>query len=746
MQAAVFLQDEATEHSVAERIAKLCAEHISNSPTSCNTSEDPKLDSTVASAATEPSSVDNTGKSYPWMTESILSDFTVGTDRRPKPPEGIISRVVQSPEPQLSGEISRKLYELDYSSPAAHTALEELPAPLRHLNPAALRTVLSCFPLHACTCLPAPLAFLSFESKLLTGMHARSIDASSACARRYNSLNLSDPDLQRGSLAFLLRYIPLLPPLTSLTISNSSCVLVGPFPRRWQRCNRDPPLPSVREALASWLVLHSTAREVAPTLTHLSLKNSSVERGVLIELCSALKSLVCLNLSGVCLTAPRGMCYTVHERADDVNRGLLRLPQLKRLALDGMISSMSIPLYVSHLTKLSVLDLSNRDYKWGGSNGAINLHLRLMSQLSEVTTLVDLDLSGNPICCNSGHNATQQRVHDSEVFRALFAGLAKLTALRHLGLARTRVLRGLLRDPVEGAYSPLSRMTSLTSLDISDAYDSEEGELCDGQCQGLAKVLGKLLCLKELKVARSGLTLQTAAGLLGQLAGLPCLEVLSLEGNDLAVAKKHQGRAAGVLCSMIQSVQCMPCVRVLNLRSCKLSMGAPHVARIAHEYIRLNGRSAVLHTADRPLELQDQVKSECPAEEHLSTVPVTETVPLSSKLAVLVRETGLMPCIEVLDLSDNGLKESEVADALNRFLRGSTSGTYSPWDIAREMQVSAEEKNIVGTGALRVAHELVEDTDSEDEPDTQSCFGQVLKPILVNMCVVWLVIWSAFVR
>ena len=778
VQAAEFLQDAATEHLVAQRMAGLVEDHIAQMPPHCHASGPPQpytalaapaaaaLESTAAATpaaddgavAAEGDAASGSSVAHCWMTESILSDFTVGTDRRAKPPEGIIARVAYSPEPQVSGEISRKLYELDYSCLAVHFAWGALPAPLRHLTPAALRTILRCFPLRACTLLPAPLAFLSFESKLATGMHARSVDAASACARRYNSLDVSDADLQRPPFAFLLRYIPLLPPLTRLSITDSGRALVGPFPRRSQRCNRDPPLPSSREALASWLVLRSTARAVAPTLTHLSLARSTVERGVLAELCGALKVLAVLDLSHVSLTAASGMFYSDFERADDINRCLLRLPRLKRLSLEGVASSSTMPLLVSHLTRLTELDLSDRGYKYLGVNAAVNLHSKMMAQLSEVSALVSLNLSGNPICALLSSSQGEPREHFPEVFRALFAGLAKLTALRHLRLARTCVLHGLPADPTDAARSPMTRMTALTSLDLSHTIDirvacypgSEPYDICDGKWQGLAKVLGKLLCLRELDMSCAGLRLCSATAMLQSLTGLPCLEKLYLEGNDMSVAEGDRGKAAGLLCSIVRSVQCMPRMRVLNLAGCKLSTGAPPCASIAQEYMRLHGRLSGRQAVDDSMHgLQGQAQRDAdsfsvPCAAGAMRFDEADIIDASRRLAALVLEAGLMPCIEILSLSGNGIKEGDVVFALSSFLRDAApAASCARFSRSREIQVA--EDSCMNAGALVEARgEPSEDSDEVDEEVDKSCFGIVVKPMLMKICIVWLVIWTVF--
>lgn len=133
---------------------------------------------------------------------------------------------------------------------------------------------------------------------------------------------------------------------------------------------------------------------------------------------------------------------------------------------------------------------------WQGPNGALNLRSQLMEELSQVSSLVSLNLCGNAICRKPRTSRTGG--NDAEIAHALFAGLAKLPSLETLNLAHTRVLPGLLSS--YPAPSALSGMSSLTLLDISGALDPEQVEA--DESQKLGKVLTRLYSLKELPESR----------------------------------------------------------------------------------------------------------------------------------------------------------------------------------------------------------------------------------------------------
>lgn len=259
--------------------------------------------------------------------------------------------ISRSPEPNLTGEITRQLYELDVSSPAAHKALECLPVPLRHLSPQALRTVLSCVPLTACSALPEPLEFLGFESRLKTGLHAPSDDAKSACARRYNSLHLSagESELSRSSMMSLARYLPLLPPVTSFILPHHKRTLAVPQARRWPRCKDSTVPPSVQKARDEWLETYNFTHSISQFLTHLSFENSSIARNVLCDICITCKTLKSLNLCNMVLTGPKTMHYTTDERCEDINRCIKRLPHLRYLSLALIQCYQPAALKLSHM-------------------------------------------------------------------------------------------------------------------------------------------------------------------------------------------------------------------------------------------------------------------------------------------------------------------------------------------------------------------------------------------------------------
>lgn len=606
-----------------------------------------------------------------------------------------------------------------------HAAFDELPAPLHHLTPAALLRVMHELPLNACVGLAPPLRFFSFQAHV---MHEPAELDECGTRRQSRSLDLTHEALQPSHLACMLRCIPLLPPLHSLTISNSH-ILDHPFPKRKKWFDPNPPDPSDRATVTLWMTLGAALRAMAPSLTHLSLAKSAVDRSALTDISSILTRLKSLDITELTVTAPPR--FAVYHRSDmhqDIMMCISRLPRnLQRLqarfipGLPNPYVTISVSTLYS-LTNLTELDLSNHGLQYRNSD---MIHRYVTRNLERLAKLESLDLSGNSFW-------ETQNADIPSIFCELFRGLDSLRRLHRLSLRETGLLRalpgsssgapvnrggegglGATAVPARGFHEYLARLSSLTFLDISNSlpHDHDAQGFEAGWQRVLAPALGRLFQLNELHASRSGLTLKSAATLMRELARITCLEVLDLSGNELRVPKDARTAVAKLTCyvksgdafkaavaeamekdvaegasaqaSMLQSLSRMQRLRVLNLSSCNLSFLA--------ESGSSNALSAVLKeilNGSRGGSRRDGVvggsnHASSAGVDNRSASAVTGKVPAHRNQV----EAPFLQNLEVLDLSNNCFKDAEVPEVALLFFQRMIPGAQKSGSLNAAQRV-----------------------------------------------------------
>ena len=541
-------------------------------------------------------------------------NYRKGRGRMPPVPVGVVACT----HPACI-DPAHKSFFLDLSSPNVQAAFNALPEPLSNLTPAALQLVLHALPLHACARLAAPLQFISLHAHVVI---ESSVGGSMHVIRPSRSLNLSHAPREPQHLAYLLRFIPLLPRLQSLDLSNS-CSLDHPFPKRKKWFDPNPPDPKDRATVALWKTLATAMRVLAPSLTHLSLAYSTIDRSALSDISSTLTRLRSLDITELAVSAPpRFRGYGLPDMHADIVKCVGRLPRcMEKLQaryhpkLQEMSSnSHSSGLSIQYLTHLTHLEFSNHGLSYRHVDVLGSMFTR---HLSALTRLELLDLSGNPFCCLQHGDA----VEFPAIFLQLFRALDAMHSLRKLRIRETGLLEALQRVPptatetrgsVRPFYEYLSRMKNLTSLDISNSLSHEQPRRFEaGWKCALAPAIGSLYHLRELHASCAGLTLQSAAALVNELTRITCLEVLNLSGNELAAPMDARRSVSGLVSAtsaartcrssvaeavsdaterdvdagaaaqvaLLQSLACMPRLRVLNLSSCKLSFLAAKFSR-----------------------------------------------------------------------------------------------------------------------------------------------------------------------
>lgn len=333
---------------------------------------------TATSLSTPPtrlSTCPRTGDAFDWSTNgATIESSTVSIER--------IAETLQTHECARTSEAT--IHEVDACCASTREKLQSLPAPLRHLSHAAFQKVLKHLPLHACAQLPPPLRLAALRDMLQP--HACTPQPPTPL----NSLNISDEGLSSVGCARLLHFVPLLPPIHSLTISHPRFLKYNvprPANRRrlpaaeelWTRpgrggyggqrgrgrggrgrgrgrgrnCNalqsdldREE---TERKAVAQKLVdsrtckgmqavLYRAVQHLSPSLKHLSLARSTVNTRTLRVLCAKLLGLDSLDLS---------WCKFV--RAEDLR------PVGNAFALSGVYSHTEGPLAGSLTKSLSLL-------------------------------------------------------------------------------------------------------------------------------------------------------------------------------------------------------------------------------------------------------------------------------------------------------------------------------------------------------------------------------------------------------
>jgi hypothetical protein len=607
----VFLQDDDSMHSTAASIAQHCATHLSTtvslasytsdglidakahsnlSPYFDSSSSNPALPSrnhcqstleeTEASSteasihdAATPSSMSYISPfSHPRpflpIAEALLQELRGLHSHQYRPaslPEGL--NACMHPACKLT---SHRCYLLDRSSRVVHAAFQDLPIPIQTLTDRALELVMQALPLHACTYLAPALRVLSLCARVV---HMRS-GTGTKCVGR--SLCLCNEALQPEQAACMLRYVPLVPSLHSLDLSNSR-FLNQPFPKRGRFWGRSPPLPRDRAIVGLWITLRIALRALAPSLTHLNLARSTIDRSALYEMVSVLSRLESLDITKIRVTAPqRVKAYDMESMHADILSCISRLPLCLRklqarmaphfvlrarsvtdfeipesrgfpMVSQPKIRSLSHGQYRSCLTEL---DFSNHRMRY---MNARSLNRLFTAHLTEMVSLVSLDLSGSSFC------DPERAAEAGQIFSELFKGLYALRNLQKLVLKSTLLLEALPRADCTsnstrtmGQAKPfheyLSELSSLTYLDISGSKSQRSSDRLEAGWQfALAPALGRLFRLRELHASFAGLSLQAAATLMHELARVTCIQVLDLSGNGLGGHACAAGRPPGLI-------------------------------------------------------------------------------------------------------------------------------------------------------------------------------------------------------